>query len=236
MIVALNGRARFSWVVGVFISLLNGRAVCAAPNRPVVIVAPTLTVQDPFRGHTYAVEVVLAGVTEQLLVRACRDLDGIRGASMLRVASGGSLDGLRAIAEECRVLSIVVGLQPSRVTFMPDELPVRLVRRAMLCEWIDVAFCNLQKTKPAALSWQQSRSNVVIITGEQGWYASVRLVARGDFNGDRVEDVILDVGVSDDGGKSGTSAVLVLTKRRANSPVEILERRAGDALGLSGGK
>ncbi len=231
-----------SWVSAVAVGcfLLPFSAVYAVPlrtvanERPVALLTSDLRARiEPFRGHKYEVEYRRGGDVERRTLAACSDLPQLQGGTGLQVLRFQTIDGLRATAQQCSIAAIVGRLKSSRATFLPNALPVEFVKKEVRCGWIGAGFCERVAATPSHLTWVNDRPNIVIISSPGGWYTSVRLVARGDINGDGIEEFVLDVVTSPDSGKTGVDSSLVLTRRNSRSAVELLERT--DESSLLGG-
>lgn len=174
-------------------------------------------------------------VGERITLQSCSNYLKVADLRVRPVAGGNVGEIFQARALECHAAALTLAAQPAVVSHvrplafnedLPDQLPWQV---AMIVSGAETA--RIAHERPLA-TWSQALLEPITGFSPCGQYCgtyrdlsqeqTVRLLARGDFDGDGIEDVLVsswDVAL---GGSYRATRVLLLTRREPDGKIEML--------------
>ncbi|NLG60469.1 MAG: hypothetical protein GX538_09975, partial [Gammaproteobacteria bacterium] len=172
---------------------------------------------------------------EPITLQSCSNYLKVADLRVRPVAGGNVGEIFQARALECHAAALTLAAQPAVVSHvrplafnedLPDQLPWQV---AMIVSGAETA--RIAHERPLA-TWSQALLEPITGFSPCGQYCgtyrdlsqeqTVRLLARGDFDGDGIEDVLVsswDVAL---GGSYRATRVLLLTRREPDGKIEML--------------
>ena len=173
---------------------------------------------------------------EPITLQSCSNYLKVAGLRVRPVAGGNVGEIFQARALECHAAALTLAAQPAVVSHvrplafnedLPDQLPWQV---AMIVSGAEAA--RIAHERPRA-TWSEALFEPITGFSPCGQYCgtyrdssqeqTVRLLARGDFDGDGIEDVLVsswDVAL---GGSYRATRVLLLTRRQPGGRLELLQ-------------
>lgn len=178
---------------------------------------------------------VVDGERMQTTLESCGDYLEVADLRV-RPIEGGMTSGIfQARALDCQARTLIRVAQPAAVSYLrplafdedlPDRLPWQV---AMITSGSEAQ--RIADERPDA-TWREALFGPLTEFsscgthcgryGDPGAEQRVRLVARGDFNGDGIEDVLLSSSDAAKGGSYWAARMLVLTRLQPDGRVELL--------------
>lgn len=173
---------------------------------------------------------------EPITLQSCSNYLEVADLRVRPVAGGNVGEIFQARALECHAAALTLAAQPAVVSHLrtlvfnedlPDQLPWQV---AMIVSGAEAA--RIAHERPRA-TWSQALLEPITGFSPCGQYCgtyrdssqeqTVRLLARGDFDGDGIEDILVsswDVAL---GGSYRATRVLLLTRRQPGGRLELLQ-------------
>lgn len=171
-----------------------------------------------------------------ITLESCRDYLEVADRRVSPFGGGSFTFSLfQARALDCQAMVLALAAQPAAVSHLrtlafdetlPDELPWQVAMIVSGAEAERIATGRPQATWREALfeplTEYSSCGNYCGRYGDPGQVQSVMLVARGDFDGDGIEDMLLGSSDAATGGSYRAVRMLLLTRRTPEAPVELI--------------
>lgn len=173
---------------------------------------------------------------EPITLQSCSNYLEVADLRVRPVTGGNVGEIFQARALECHAAALTLAAQPAEVSHLrtlvfnedlPDQLPWQV---AMIVSGSEAA--RIADERPLA-TWSQALFEPITGFSPCGQYCgtyrdlsqeqTVRLLARGDFDGDGIEDVLVsswDVAL---GGSYRATRMLLLTRRQPGGRIELLQ-------------
>lgn len=151
-----------------------------------------------------------------------------------KAASDFQMRTLESLGADCRALALLKNAAPAKVSYIGDfhlDTAAPAVLPAQFA--VGVSKDELESLAAAARagkSWLEYQPGLkaeeakdALSVEAAGMRSDLRLYARGDFNGDGVEDLIIREDYAALGGTYGGSRLFLLTRRRGQRVLEVLK-------------
>jgi hypothetical protein len=152
-------------------------------------------------------------------------------------------DSLNAVADWCRAVEAILRARASKRSYIAEVLaaknPAPFIPASVVDEINGVqpedigSDTSSGKSPRASLSWAKADPNLFLeedqskdAIGLQGkdWAGTVRYYARGDFNADGTEDVLLEVGIRAFDASQGEARFYIMTRTRPTGVLTVIEQ------------
>jgi len=181
------------------------------------------------------------GPRKWIKVKSCADIKGI-DVKEADTRPATDWDFLVGRADWCRALEAIKGAKPAKRSFLAEALAARDPAQFLPASVVDdingeaqVAGPEKPKSNPArsAISWAQSDHGLKLAEDQtkdcirlegSGYLATVVYYATGDFNGDGIEDVLLQVTMRTFDASQGEGRYFVMTRTKPNGVLTVVEK------------
>jgi hypothetical protein len=174
-------------------------------------------------------------------IKSCTELKKIdvMAADTRRPEDWGALRGR---AEWCRVLETIKRFKPAKRSFLADVLaaknPAQFIPASVsdeingqADEAVDSA--SARNTDHASIAWTKSdpklkladdQTKDMIRLESSDYLANIAYYATGDFNGDGIEDVLLEVSIRAFDASQGEGAFFIMTRTKPDGLLKVIEK------------